>query len=101
MNPNLSTSFRTALKDELPQWVQEGIVPEATAQRLSARYQLDEIRKESSRLLAAVIFTLGILWKRAATDHENLQSLPCQGPPLSPWHTAQQKSPGWLLRKSP
>jgi uncharacterized membrane protein len=59
MNPNLSTSFRTALKDELPKWVQEGIVPEATAQQLSARYQLDEIRKESSRLLAAVIFTLG------------------------------------------
>lgn len=59
MNPNLSSSFRTVLKDELPQWVQEGIVPEATAQRLSARYQLDEIRKESSRLLAAVIFTLG------------------------------------------
>lgn len=54
-----SSSFRAALKDELPQWVQEGIVPEATAQQLSARYQLDEIRKESSRLLAAVIFTLG------------------------------------------
>ncbi len=59
MNPNVPTSFRKILKDELPQWLQEGIVPEATAQQLSARYQLDEVRKESSRLLAAVIFTLG------------------------------------------
>jgi uncharacterized membrane protein len=59
MKPNLSTSFRTALKEELPQWVQEGIVPETTAQQLSSRYQLGEIQKESSRLLAAVIFTFG------------------------------------------
>ena len=59
MQPNLSSTFRTALKEELPLWVQEGIVPESAAEQQSARYQLSEIRKESSRLLAAVIFTLG------------------------------------------
>ncbi|MBL8204246.1 MAG: DUF2157 domain-containing protein [Blastocatellia bacterium] len=59
MNPNKSSSFRSSLKQELPAWVQEGIVTEDAAQRLTSLYELDELRTESSSLLAAVIFTLG------------------------------------------
>ena len=59
MTPNKSSSFRAALKQELPAWVQEGIVTEDGAQRIAARYNLDNLSKESSSLLAAVIFTLG------------------------------------------
>ncbi|HEX4946061.1 MAG TPA: DUF2157 domain-containing protein [Blastocatellia bacterium] len=59
MTPNLSSSFRVALQQELPAWLQEGIVTEDAAQRLTALYDLDNLRKESSSLLAAVIFTLG------------------------------------------
>ena len=56
---NKSTSFRATLKQELPAWLQDGIVNENTVQRLSARYDLDKLSQESSGLLAAVIFTLG------------------------------------------
>jgi uncharacterized membrane protein len=56
---NQTSSFRGALKRELPSWLQEGIVTEDAAQRLSARYELDKLSKESSHLLVAVIFTLG------------------------------------------
>lgn len=59
MLPNKSSTFRAALKQELPAWLQEGIVTEEAAQRLAARYALDNLQKESSGLLAAVIFTLG------------------------------------------
>mgnify|MGYP001016446212 CR=1 FL=1 len=59
MSPNQSSSFRAALKQELPAWVQAGIVNENAAQRLTSLYDLDNLRKESSSLLAAVIFTLG------------------------------------------
>lgn len=59
MTPNQSSSFRAALKQELPAWLQEGIVNEDAAQRLTSRYDLNNLRKESSSLLAAVIFTLG------------------------------------------
>jgi uncharacterized membrane protein len=59
MNPNKSSSFRAALKQELPAWLQEGLVTEEVAQRLATRYDLDTLSKESSSLLAAVIFTLG------------------------------------------
>lgn len=59
MTPNQSSSFRAALKRELPAWLQEGLVTEAAAQRLVTRYDLDQLSKESSSLLAAVIFTLG------------------------------------------
>ncbi len=59
MAPNKSSSFRAALKQELPTWLQEGLVTEDGAQRIAARYDLDKLSKESSSLLAAVIFTLG------------------------------------------
>lgn len=59
MTPNKASSFRTTLKQELPAWLQEGIVNEDAVQRLSARYELDKLSQESSGLLAAVIFTLG------------------------------------------
>jgi uncharacterized membrane protein len=59
MKPNLSSTFRAALKTELPQWVQQGLVTDESAQRLAAMYELEGLRKESSSLLAAVIFTLG------------------------------------------
>ena len=59
MTPNKSSTFRATLKQELPAWLQEGIVTEEAAQHLSTRYELDNLSKESSGLLAAVIFTLG------------------------------------------
>ncbi len=59
MTPNKSSSFRAALKQELPAWVQEGIMTEDGAQRIATRYDLDNLSKESSNLLAAAIFTFG------------------------------------------
>ena len=59
MTSNKSTAFRATLKQELPAWLQEGLVSEDAAQRLSARYELDRLSQESSGLLAAVIFTIG------------------------------------------
>lgn len=60
-SPNRSTKFRAALKAELPTWVQDGLVSAASAAQLTERYHLDKLEKESSRLLAAVLFTLGSL----------------------------------------
>ena len=60
-SPNLSTKFRAALKAELPAWVQDGLLSAEGAEQLTQRYQLDKLEKESSRLLAAVLFTLGSL----------------------------------------
>lgn len=59
MITNKSSTFRATLKQELPAWLQEGIVTEEAAQRLFARYELANLQKESSGRLAAVIFTLG------------------------------------------
>lgn len=59
MTQHKSSSFRATLKQELPDWVRESIVTEEAAQQLTARYELDKLSKESSGLLAAVIFTLG------------------------------------------
>src|ERR1051325_7319558 len=56
---NMSAKFRAALKAELPNWLREGILSEESARRLSETYQLDHLRAESSRLLSAVIFTVG------------------------------------------
>lgn len=61
ITPNSSTKFRAALKAELPAWVQDGLLSAASAEQLNQRYQLDKLEKESSRLLAAVLFTLGSL----------------------------------------
>ncbi|HET6891618.1 MAG TPA: DUF2157 domain-containing protein [Pyrinomonadaceae bacterium] len=58
-NQNLSTKFRAALRNELPIWIQKGIVSEQTAKQLSNAYQLDSLKHESTRLLSAVIFTIG------------------------------------------
>ncbi len=56
---NQTVAFRTALKRELPAWVRQGLLTEENAQRLAALYQLDRLSGESSRLLAAVMFTIG------------------------------------------
>jgi uncharacterized membrane protein len=56
---NQTDRFRASLRHEIPLWVEQGIVTEENAQRLSALYRLDQLRQESSRLLAAVLFTLG------------------------------------------
>lgn len=56
---NQSAKFRAALKNELPLWVEHGVISEAEARRLSDAYQLEALRAESSRLLSAVIFTVG------------------------------------------
>lgn len=56
---NASTKFRAALRNELPLWVQQGIISEEEAGRLAALYQLSGLKDESSRLLLSVIFTIG------------------------------------------
>ena len=61
VSPNRSAKFRAALKAELPAWVQDGLLSAESAEQLNQRYQLDKLEKESSRLLAAVLFTLGSL----------------------------------------
>ena len=58
---NMSTKFRAALRNELAIWIQKGIVTEETAKELSTAYELDNLRHESTRLLSAVIFTIGAL----------------------------------------
>jgi uncharacterized membrane protein len=60
-NQNMSTKFRAALRNELAIWIQKGIVTEETAKQLSSAYELDNLRHESTRLLSAVIFTIGSL----------------------------------------
>ena len=60
-NQNLSTKFRAALRNELPVWIQKGFISEQAAQQLSNAYQLDNLKHESTRLLSAVIFTIGTL----------------------------------------
>jgi uncharacterized membrane protein len=58
-NQNLSTKFRAALRNELPIWIQHDLISEQTAKQLSNAYQLDNLKHESTRLLSAVIFTIG------------------------------------------
>ena len=58
-NQNLSTKFRAALRNELPVWIQKGIISEQAAKQLIDAYQLDNLKHESTRLLSAVIFTIG------------------------------------------
>src|SRR5688500_3465730 len=56
---NMSTKFRAALRNELAIWIQKGIVTDETAKQLASAYELDNLRHESTRLLSAVIFTIG------------------------------------------
>ena len=56
---NMSTKFRAALRNELAIWICKGIVTEETAKQLSSAYELDSLKHESTRLLSAVIFTIG------------------------------------------
>ncbi|MFY9611182.1 MAG: DUF2157 domain-containing protein [Blastocatellia bacterium] len=58
-NQNMNTKFRAALRNELPIWIREGLVSEDAAAHLSSTYQLSNLKEESSRLLSAVIFTIG------------------------------------------
>jgi len=58
---NRSVKFRAALKREIPAWTEQGILTEDDAGRLRSLYELDDLGKESSRLLAAALFTLGSL----------------------------------------
>lgn len=57
--PNLSPKFRGLLKRELPLWVSEGFLTRDAADRLATQYLLDSLGKESSRLLATLIFAIG------------------------------------------
>src|SRR5262245_46101653 len=56
---NRSVKFRAALKREIPAWTEQGILAEDNAARLRSLYELDDLGKESSRLLSAALFTLG------------------------------------------
>src|SRR5262245_47198793 len=58
---NRSVKFRAALKREIPAWIDQGILTGEAANRLNSIYDLDSLGKESSRLLAAVLFTIGSL----------------------------------------
>jgi uncharacterized membrane protein len=58
---NRSVKFRAALKREIPAWTEQGILAEDSAGRLRSLYELDDLGKESSRLLSAALFTLGSL----------------------------------------
>lgn len=58
-NQNLSTKFRAALRNELPIWIQQGLISEQAAKQLANAYQLDNLKHESAHLLSAVIFTIG------------------------------------------
>ena len=58
---NRSVKFRAALKREIPAWTEQGILAEDNARRLRSLYELDDLGKESSRLLSAALFTLGSL----------------------------------------
>ncbi len=55
---NLSGRFRSALKREIPLWLEAGLIGSGTADDLAGRYRLQELEKESTRLLAGVIFTI-------------------------------------------
>lgn len=57
----MSAKFRAALRNELPIWIQKGLISEETAKQISSTYQLDRLKAESSNLLSAVIFTIGAL----------------------------------------
>jgi uncharacterized membrane protein len=59
--PNRSAKFRAALKREIPVLIEQGILTEESASRAASLYELDDLGKESSRLLAAVLFTIGSL----------------------------------------
>ncbi|MCI0336424.1 MAG: DUF2157 domain-containing protein [Acidobacteria bacterium] len=59
--PNRSVKFRAALKREIPVLIQRGILTEEGASKITSLYEFDDIGKESSRLLAAVLFTLASL----------------------------------------
>jgi uncharacterized membrane protein len=58
---NRSVKFRAALKREIPAWMEQGVLNEDAARRLVSLYDLDGLGKESSRLLAAALFTFGSL----------------------------------------
>jgi len=58
---NRSVKFRAALEREIPAWTDQGILTEDGAGQLRSLYELDNLRKESSRLLAAAVFTFGSL----------------------------------------
>ena len=58
---NRSVKFRAALKREIPAWIEQGVLTGEAANRLNSIYDLDSLGKESSRLLAAVLFTIGSL----------------------------------------
>src|SRR5438093_363811 len=56
---NRTPQFRAALRRELTLWVKQGLVDEHAARRIVATYALDGLGKESSKLLTAVLFTIG------------------------------------------
>ncbi|MBO0720631.1 MAG: DUF2157 domain-containing protein [Blastocatellia bacterium] len=58
---NRSVKFRAALKREIPAWTEQGILTEDSVGRLRSLYELDDLGKESSRLLSALLFTFGSL----------------------------------------
>src|ERR1044072_4243457 len=57
----LGTKFGPGLRTKLQFGFRKGTVTEETAKQLSSAYELDNLKHESTRLLSAVIFTIGAL----------------------------------------
>ena len=56
---NRTPQFRAALRRELALWVEQGLLDEHASRRIAGTYALDRLGKESSKLLTAVLFTIG------------------------------------------
>lgn len=52
-------SFRRMLPGELKQWLDEGVIDDAQADQLKARYRLDQLAQESQNVLIKTIFGFG------------------------------------------
>jgi uncharacterized membrane protein len=57
----ISTRFRELLKQELPSWQTDGIISAEQSDVISQKYQLDQIQKESTRLLISAIYIIGAI----------------------------------------
>lgn len=58
---NSSNKFRAALKNEIPIFIEDGIITSDGAEKLKTTYELDNIEKDGYPLVSSVFFTMGAL----------------------------------------
>jgi uncharacterized membrane protein len=58
-NRKISNQFRELLKQELSIWQTDGLISAEQSAALSQKYRLDQMQKESTRLLLFVIYIIG------------------------------------------